>query len=135
MATVAKSSLATTKVSAILRADDYDRVKRFYEDKLGLEVKDTPGPTRQGEVDAGDGTSFIVYERPGMPAPPSTAIGFLVPDVEASVRELQGRGVVFEEYDLPDIGLKTVNGIAKSDGAMAAWFKDSEGNIFAVYPQ
>ncbi len=51
-------------------------------------------------------------------------------DVEAEVAELKGRGVVFEEYDLP--GMKTVNGIATGGGSKAAWFKDSEGNIMAV---
>ena len=37
--------------------------------------------------------------------------------------------MTFEDYDLPEIGLKTVNGIAAFEGSKAAWFKDSEGNI------
>jgi hypothetical protein len=37
---------------------------------------------------------------------------------------------VFEEYDMP--GLKTKYSIATGGGARAAWFKDSEGNIFVV---
>ena len=53
-----------------------------------------------------------------------------VGDVEREVNELQGRGVVFEEYDYP--GLKTVNGVAAGGGAKSAWFKDSEGNIMAI---
>ena len=39
---------------------------------------------------------------------------------------------VFEEYDIPSMGLKTVNGIAEMGEMKGAWFKDSEGNILAV---
>ena len=50
---------------------------------------------------------------------------FMVGDVEAAVADLRGKGVSFEEYDLP--GLKTVNGIAELGGIKGAWFKDPEG--------
>jgi hypothetical protein len=40
--------------------------------------------------------------------------------------------VTFEEYDLPEIGLKTADGIAEFEGNKAAWFKDSEGNIVNI---
>ena len=60
-------------------------------------------------------------------------------DLEETIAELRGRGVIFEEYDVP--GLKTVNGIAEVEGnypskggrrEKAAWFKDSEGNLLAI---
>jgi hypothetical protein len=57
-------------------------------------------------------------------------MGLRVPDVRAAVRDLQSRGVVFEEYDLP--GIKTVDGVAEVGGASAAWFKDTEGNTIGV---
>jgi hypothetical protein len=61
-----------------------------------------------------------------------------VPDIGVTVTTLKGRGVVFEEYDMPD--LKTVNGIATIDGnypskgvgEKGAWFRDSEGNLLAI---
>ena len=43
-------------------------------------------------------------------------MGWEVDDIEATVRELRSRGVVFEEYDVP--GLKTVDGIADIEGNM-----------------
>jgi hypothetical protein len=43
------------------------------------------------------------------------------------VADLRGKGVTFEDYDLP--GVKTVNGIAELGGIRGAWFKDLEGNI------
>jgi hypothetical protein len=52
-----------------------------------------------------------------------------VKDVEAEVAELKRRGVVFEHYDFPGTD---ANGITTAEGARAAWFKDSEGNIMAI---
>jgi len=38
--------------------------------------------------------------------------------------------VRFEDYDSP--GLRTQDGIATFETGKAAWFKDSEGNIFEL---
>jgi hypothetical protein len=65
-------------------------------------------------------------------------MGFEVDDIDATVAELRGRGVAFEEYDLP--GLSTANGIAeiegnypsKGVGEKGAWFRDSEGNMLGL---
>jgi hypothetical protein len=65
-------------------------------------------------------------------------MGWEVDDIEATVRDLRARGVVFEEYNLP--GLETVDGIAdiggnypsKGIGERGAWFRDSEGNLLAI---
>ena len=56
--------------------------------------------------------------------------GWQTDDIESSVSELKGRGVVFEEYDMP--GFTTVNSIAAIGPSYAAWFKDSEGNILSI---
>ena len=62
-----------------------------------------------------------------------------VEDIEVTVEWLRVRGVVFEELDFP--GLRTVNGIAEvagnypskgGVGEKAAWFRDSEGNLFGT---
>jgi hypothetical protein len=54
-----------------------------------------------------------------------------VPDVEAAVAELRGRGVQFEEYDLEN--LRTTDGIATVDGVKYAWFKDPDLNVIAIH--
>ncbi len=51
-------------------------------------------------------------------------------DVAAEVADLEAKGVVFEDYDLP--GLKTVDHVCVLGAEKAAWFKDSEGNIMAI---
>lgn len=121
-------------VAGVLRADDYDRAKKFYTDVLGLKLEETTGPAREGRFYAGSGTMVSIYERPGLPAPQNTTLGFGVPadQFDAVVDDLRARGVVLEDYDIPEIGLKTVNGVAQFEGNKAAWFKDTEGNILNI---
>lgn len=122
--------------AAVLRAEDLARAKKFYSDVLGLKPRDVSGPARESMAmfTAGDGTMVMLYARPGMPAPLNTALGFGVPadKFDEVVADLRAKGVTFEEYDLPEIGLKTVNGIAEFEGSKAAWFKDSEDNIVNI---
>lgn len=126
---MAFSSLAMAPAGAVLRVADYGRAKAFYADKVGLAVEDQPGAPGYGVVKAGAGTQFVLYESP-LPTPENTVLGFTVTDIEAVVAELKGRGVVFEEYDMP--GIKTVDGIAAMGPIKSAWFKDTEGNILAI---
>jgi hypothetical protein len=56
---------------------------------------------------------------------------FEVPDVVGQVRELEQRGVRFEDYDLPD--LKTVDHVCVMGAERAAWFKDPEGNVLCIH--
>lgn len=60
-----------------------------------------------------------------------TALSFEVTNTAATVQELTGRGVNFEDYDYP--GLKTVDKICVLGSERAAWFKDTEGNILCVH--
>jgi catechol 2,3-dioxygenase-like lactoylglutathione lyase family enzyme len=110
-----------------LPAQDIERAKRFYEEKLGL----TPIFEDPGAVHYRTGsTYFDIYPTQAAGAAEHTLAGWMVDDIERVVDELRGRGVVFEEYDFP--GLKTVDGIATLDTERSAWFKDSEGNILAI---
>lgn len=120
--------LSNFKLIATLPASDMARAKSFYADKLGLE------PVEDGEYEAWyetGGARFLLYMSGFAGTNQATAAGFVVDDVEATVAELKGRGVAFEEYDFDE--LKTVDGIATTeDGTKAAWFKDSEGNIVSI---
>lgn len=119
---------ADLQIFPVLPAADLDRAKRWYEEKLGLTpVMDMGGAAmyRPG------GTPLLVYHTDNAGTARNTAAGWVVPDLEAVMAELRGRGVTFEEYDLPD-GPKTVDGVAAEDGSRSAWFTDSEGNILAL---
>jgi catechol 2,3-dioxygenase-like lactoylglutathione lyase family enzyme len=106
---------------------DMARARKFYEEKLGLKLREV----RDSGVlyEAGEGTMLLLYERAPTKAD-NTAASFSVDDIETEVKEMRSKGIAFEEYDMP--GLKTEGGIATIGGEKGAWFKDSEGNILSV---
>ena len=119
--------LTNAKTATTLPVVDLDRAKAFYKDKLGLKATDdVPGGTM---FEAGSGQRVMLYQRERTKAD-HTVIGFHVEDVEKEVKELQGKGIEFEEYDMPN--LKTENFIATMDNWKSAWFKDTEGNILSI---
>ena len=127
--------LEHSDVATRLPAQDLERARSFYAEKLGLEpVEERPG----GLLYRCGRGSFALFLSAGAAAGTHTQMGWEVADIEATVAALRSRGVVFEEYDLP--GLKTVNGIAriagnypsKGTGEKGAWFKDSEGNLVGL---
>ena len=128
--------LDTSDVATRLPAQDLERARAFYEEKLGLlPVEERPGGLRYR---CGNGF-FALFASSGAPSGDHTQMGWEVDDLEATVAELGRRGVVFEEYDLP--GLTTVDGIAEvagnypsrgGVGEKAAWFRDSEGNLLGL---
>jgi catechol 2,3-dioxygenase-like lactoylglutathione lyase family enzyme len=111
-----------------LAVSDMDRAKEFYGGTLGLMAKEERADGIRYE--AGEGTVLLVYPSQFAGTAKSTYMAFQVSDLDQAVEELRGRGVVFEEYDMP--GLKTVNGIAEVQGIRGAWFKDPDGNILSV---
>ena len=56
---------------------------------------------------------------------------FEVEDIANEVRELEGRGVDFLDYDLPD--LKTTDHMCVMGAEKAAWFAETEGNILCLH--
>jgi catechol 2,3-dioxygenase-like lactoylglutathione lyase family enzyme len=123
-------------VATRLPAQDLERARRFYAEKLGLEpLEERPGGLRY-RCRSGE---FALFESAGAASGDHTQMAWEVDDIEATVDELRERGVVFEEYDLP--GLSTVHGIAEVEGnypskggigERAAWFRDSEGNMLGI---
>jgi catechol 2,3-dioxygenase-like lactoylglutathione lyase family enzyme len=127
--------LSKGKVATRLPAQDLERARAFYAEKLGLEpVEEREGGLRY-VCAAGE---FALFESQGGPSGDHTQMGWEVDDIEATVTDLRSRGVVFEEYDFP--GLLTVDGIAeiegnypsKGVGERAVWFRDSEGNLLGI---
>ena len=113
---------------AYIPAKDVARARRFYEEKVGLVPKEE---IAGGVVyECGKGSWIFLYQSAGAGTSKASQAFWQVEDVEAEVKALRAKGVVFEEYDLP--AMKTVNGIASGGGTRAAWFKDTEGNIMAL---
>jgi catechol 2,3-dioxygenase-like lactoylglutathione lyase family enzyme len=116
--------LSNAPVHATLPAEDIERAKRFYSDKLGL----TPSQEMPGGMfyECGNGTRFLVYPSAGGASGSHTQLGFRVDDIRSEVDDLRSRGVEFQEYD------NTEDGIATTGPVQAAWIKDSEGNLIGI---
>ena len=131
-----EAMLAHSDVATRLPAQDLERARSFYAEKLGLEpVEERPG----GLLYRCGSGSFALFESAGAASGDHTQMGWEVADIDATVAALRARGVVFEEYDLP--GLRTVDGIATiagnypskgGVGEKGAWFRDSEGNLLGI---
>ncbi len=129
-------TLSDGRVATRLPAQDLERARRFYAEKLGLEpVEERPG----GLLYRCGDTEFALFASAGTASGDHTQMGWEVEDIDATVRELRDRGVEFEDYDLP--GIRTVDGIAdiegnypsKGDiGERAVWLRDSEGNLLGI---
>jgi predicted enzyme related to lactoylglutathione lyase len=113
---------------AYIPAADMTRARKFYEEKLGFKPKQE---IAGGVIyEFGNHTACFMYPTSNAGTSKASQAFWQVDDIESEVAELKGRGVKFEEYDMPN--LKTQGGIATAGGAKAAWFKDSEGNILAI---
>jgi predicted enzyme related to lactoylglutathione lyase len=120
--------LGSSRVETIIPVTDLGRSEPFYGEILGLQRVPLPMP---GYVrfNAGAGTTLCLYER-GETKTEHTLAGFTVEDLDAAMRDLRGKGVVFEDYDFP--GFKTVNGVLAEGKMKTAWFKDPDGNILCL---
>jgi catechol 2,3-dioxygenase-like lactoylglutathione lyase family enzyme len=123
--------VADKRISAALCSTDLVRSQEFYEKKVGLKLS---GQTTKNHLlfDCGNGTTLLVYGRPTPSKADHTQVRLWSSDVEADVRELLARGVVFEDYDLET--LKTIDHVATTAGiGKSAWFKDPDGNTLALF--
>ena len=127
--------LKNGRVATRLPAQDLNRARSFYAEKLGLEAsEERPG----GLLYRCASGEFVLFESGGASSGTFTQMAWQVEDIEATVEALRSRGVAFEKYDLP--GLTTVDGIAEIEGnypskgkaERGAWFRDSEGNLLAI---
>jgi predicted enzyme related to lactoylglutathione lyase len=119
--------LRTAPIRAYIPASDVSRARKFYEHIVGLTPKEEYAG---GVIYECGGAEVFMYPTSHAGTSKASQAYWQVDDVEAEVAELRARGVVFEEYDMPDMAMK--NSIAVGGGAKTAWFKDTEGNILAI---
>jgi catechol 2,3-dioxygenase-like lactoylglutathione lyase family enzyme len=113
---------------ATVAVKDMDAARKFYEETLGLKEFSSEGP---GFVAYGTRDSTIfVYRSKFAGTHDATAITWIVAGIEKTVEELNGRGVVFEHYDMP--GATLMGDIHVLGKTKVAWFKDPDGNIHSV---
>lgn len=125
--------LTNAPVHPTLPVAELNRAKKFYEEKLGLKaVRVDPPPAPGVMYEAGEGTGLYIYQGAATKAEHTVAT-FEVDDAEKEIKELQAKGVVFQDVDMPSMGIKTVNGIVSMGQIKGGWFTDTEGNILGVF--
>ncbi len=119
--------LGDSNVVVTLAVKDMDVAKKFYEETLGLKkASEDPG----GITYKSGNTKLFVYQSQYAGTNQATAAAWIVDDVAKTVTELKGKGISFEQYDLP--GVKREGDIHIMGPLKAAWFKDPDGNILNV---
>jgi catechol 2,3-dioxygenase-like lactoylglutathione lyase family enzyme len=124
-------SLNSFRVNPQIAVSDMTRAGAFYEGKLGLA---RVGPEHKGSrgYACGDGTILYVYESPAHAGKSGSTLARwdVAGSIEEAVDALSAKGVTFEHYDEP---VRTnAKGIHDSGYGKVAWFKDPDGNTFAL---
>jgi catechol 2,3-dioxygenase-like lactoylglutathione lyase family enzyme len=119
--------LSSSKIVGFVPTKDSQKARAFYEGKLGFQfVSDDQFAL---VMRAGETMIRIAKAQDFTPAP-YTVLGWEVRDIEAIVRWLTQRGVVFEKYPFVqdrEFGIWTTPNSDK-----VAWFKDADGNVLSV---
>jgi catechol 2,3-dioxygenase-like lactoylglutathione lyase family enzyme len=124
-------SLMTHRVNASIAVSDMERARTFYETKLGLAEGIDQADGSRIYICQG-GTSLHVYPSPQNAGETAgTVATWYVADLERVVDELTVAGVTFERYDEPTLR-GDAKGIHVLDDGKVAWFKDPDGNTFAL---
>jgi catechol 2,3-dioxygenase-like lactoylglutathione lyase family enzyme len=119
--------LAAGKLIGFVPTKDAGRSREFYEGKLGF--KFISNDEFALVMQAGENMIRIAKARDFSPAR-YTVMGWEVTDIEANVKWLNGRGVIFEKYPFVqdrELGIWTT-----PNGDKVAWFKDPDGNVLSI---
>lgn len=122
--------LGTYRLNPSIAVSDMARAQRFYEGLLGLSAVQVGADDSRVYGSGGD-TALHVYPSPAHAGGSTATLAtWHVDDVEQVVEELSSRGVAFEHYE----GVTTdERGISpRAGGGKVAWFRDPDGNTFAV---
>jgi catechol 2,3-dioxygenase-like lactoylglutathione lyase family enzyme len=119
--------LADIPVMAFVAITQRDRSRAFYADVLGLKL--TGEDPFALSFDAG-GTMLRLALVEQLQPQGFTVLGWIVPDVAGTARELASRGVEFKRYAWME---QDSLGIWRSpSGAQVAWFSDPDGNTLSI---
>ena len=124
-------SLSAYKVRTSIAVSSLIQATEFYEGKLGLSPTDDQ-PDESRVYACGGDTSLQVYASPPHAGKATATLAtWYVADLEQVVDDLSSNGVTFERYEEPS--LKTdEQGIHDRPEGRVAWFKDPDGNTFAI---
>jgi catechol 2,3-dioxygenase-like lactoylglutathione lyase family enzyme len=123
-----QSELGKCNIIAFVTIVDVSRAKDFYRDTLGLRLVSEDPPFAL--VFDANGIMLRLGMAKELPPAHGTVLGWQVPEIAATIKNLEQAGVRFERYEGMD---QDELGIWNSPyGAKVAWFKDPDGNILSV---
>jgi catechol 2,3-dioxygenase-like lactoylglutathione lyase family enzyme len=124
-------SLSSYMVRASVAVADIASASEFYEGKLGLVAGEEQSDESRIYA-CGGGTSLHVYESPThADRGTATVATWYVADLDKVVDDLTSDGVRFERYNDPVLRADE-KGIHDLDDGRVAWFRDQDGNTFAI---
>ena len=106
-----------------------EAARRFYGDVLGFRLIAEDGFALVFDA---NGTMLRVVKAERFTPAQGTILGWQVDDIHAAVRELTGRGVVFEQFNLPFLPQDELGVWRASETDSVAWFKDPDGNVLSI---
>jgi catechol 2,3-dioxygenase-like lactoylglutathione lyase family enzyme len=120
-------TLESAQLVAFAGATDLGRARDFYQGVLGLPLDHEDGFAcvfRVGEM------RLRVTRVDEVARAPYTVLGWTVPDIDATIRELSARGVEFERYE--GMSQDELGAWSAPSGARVAWFRDPDGNTLSI---
>lgn len=122
------TELSRSNIIAFVTIVDVARAKEFYRDTLGLRLVSEDPPFAL--VFEANGIMLRLGMAKELPPAHGTVLGWQVPEIAATIQNLERAGVHFERFEGMD---QNELGIWRSPyGAKVAWFKDPDGNILSL---
>lgn len=119
--------LGAAKIMAFAATANAAKARAFYEGVLGLDFIHEDEFAIVYDV---QGVELRVQKVRAFPAHRHTQLGWSVSSIDAAVKELRGKGVVFEAYAHLNQDQNCV--WTAPSGARIAWFKDPDGNLLSL---
>ena len=126
--------LGDHRLNVSIAVSDINEATAFYEGKLRLEVLEH-GPSARivdgGRVyGSGGGSQLCVYQSDTAGQSSATLATWYVDDIDGTVDELTSAGVEFARYEGFEQDGRGIG--PRAGGGRIAWFRDPDGNTFAV---
>jgi catechol 2,3-dioxygenase-like lactoylglutathione lyase family enzyme len=122
------SGLGTCNIIGFVSIVDVSRAKAFYRDTLGLRLIMEEPPFAL--VFDANGIMLRLGMAKQIAPAHGTVLGWQVPEITATVKNLAQAGVSFERYEGMDQDELSV--WTSPTGAKVAWFKDPDGNTLSI---
>jgi len=122
------SGLGKYNIIAFVSIVDVSRARDFYRDTLGLRLIMEEPPFAL--VFEANGIMLRLGMAKELPPAHGTVLGWQVPEITTTVKDLSQAGVRFERFagmTQDELGIWTA-----PSGAKVAWFKDPDGNILSL---